>query len=143
MTLKADIKYKSNWQQAALRGQSQPRLPLTWTSPQARPHPTANRRNKWICALKASMAKVRIFGPAGDPDAPPEPAIYAQLKGKHRMLFGLANDELGYIIPKRQWDAKAPFCYGLKKDQYGEQNSVGPDAAGVICGTFKDLVAKK
>lgn len=77
------------------------------------------------------------------PDAPAEPAIYAQLKGKHRMLFGLANDELGYIIPKRQWDAKAPFCYGLQKDQYGEKNSVGPDAAGVICGTFKDLVAKK
>jgi hypothetical protein len=28
----------------------------------------------------------------------------------------------------------------LKKSQYGEQNSVGPEAAGVICGVFKDLV---
>jgi hypothetical protein len=77
------------------------------------------------------------------PDAPIEPAIYAQLKSKHRMLIGLGNDELGYFIPKRQWDEKPPFCYGLKKAQYGEQNSVGPDAAPVICGVFKELVEKK
>jgi hypothetical protein len=81
--------------------------------------------------------------PAADfPDAPIEPAIYDQLKSKHRMLIGLANDELGYFIPKRQWDEKEPFCYGLKKAQYGEMNSVGPDAAPVICGAFKELVKK-
>jgi hypothetical protein len=73
------------------------------------------------------------------PDAPIEPAVYAQLKAKHKMLIGLANDELGYFIPKRQWDEKPPFCYGLKKAQYGESNSVGPDAAPIICGVFKDL----
>ncbi|MBP3956551.1 neutral/alkaline non-lysosomal ceramidase N-terminal domain-containing protein [Gemmata sp. G18] len=77
------------------------------------------------------------------PDAPIEPAIYEQLKGKHRMLIGLANDELGYFIPKRQWDDKAPFCYGLKKSQYGEMNSVGPEAAPIICGAFKELVKGK
>lgn len=77
------------------------------------------------------------------PDAPIEPAIYDQLKSKHRMLIGLANDELGYFIPKRQWDDKAPYCYGLKKAQYGEMNSVGPEAAPVICGAFKELVKGK
>ncbi|VTR95786.1 Uncharacterized protein OS=Pirellula staleyi (strain ATCC 27377 / DSM 6068 / ICPB 4128) GN=Psta_1770 PE=4 SV=1: Ceramidase_alk [Gemmata massiliana] len=77
------------------------------------------------------------------PDAPIEPAVYDQLKGKHRMLIGLANDELGYFIPKRQWDDKAPFCYGLKKSQYGEMNSVGPEAAPIICGTFKELAKGK
>lgn len=77
------------------------------------------------------------------PDAPIEPAIYTQFNGKHKMLIGLGNDELGYIIPKRQWDEKPPFCYGLKKAQYGEQNSVGPEAAVVICGTFKELVRGK
>ena len=77
------------------------------------------------------------------PDAPAEPAIYAQLKSKHRMLIGLANDELGYFIPKRQWDEKPPFCYGLKKSQYGEMNSVGPDAAPIICAAFKALVKGK
>lgn len=77
------------------------------------------------------------------PDAPKEPAIYPQLKGKYRMIVGLANDEIGYIIPKRQWDEKAPFCYGLKKAQYGEINSCGPDVAGVICQAFKGLAERK
>jgi hypothetical protein len=27
----------------------------------------------------------------------------------------------------------------LKKMQYGEVNSVGPDAAPIICGVFKEL----
>jgi hypothetical protein len=74
------------------------------------------------------------------PDAAIEPAIYDQFKSRHRMLIGLANDELGYFIPKRQWDEKPPYCYGLKKAQYGEMNSVGPNAAPVICGEFKVLV---
>ena len=59
------------------------------------------------------------------------------------MIVGLGNDEIGYIIPKRQWDVKPPFCYGLKKAQYGEKNSVGPDAAAIICATFKDLVEQE
>ena len=77
------------------------------------------------------------------PDAPIEPGLYAQFKGKYKMIVGLGNDQLGYIIPKRQWDAKPPFCYGLKKAQYGEENSIGPEAAPLICGTFKDLVSGK
>jgi hypothetical protein len=77
------------------------------------------------------------------PDAPIEPAIYDQLHGKHRMIIGLANDEVGYIIPKRQWDEKPPFCYGRKKAQYGEQNSMGPDTAPIICQAFKALVAER
>jgi hypothetical protein len=74
------------------------------------------------------------------PDAPIEPSLYGQMKGPYKMLIGLANDELGYILPKRQWDEKAPFCYGRKKAQYGEVNSLGPETAPFICAAFKDLV---
>jgi hypothetical protein len=77
------------------------------------------------------------------PDAPIEPAIYKQLKGPHRMIVGLANDEIGYIIPKRQWDEKPPFCYGRTKPQYGESNSVGPETAPILCQVFKALVQGK
>src|SRR5207247_6038032 len=66
------------------------------------------------------------------PAAPIEPALYKQLKGPHRMVIGLANDEIGYIIPKRQWDAKPPFCYGRKKAQYGEINSLGQETAPIV-----------
>ncbi|MGQ9576390.1 MAG: hypothetical protein ACUVUC_13835 [Thermoguttaceae bacterium] len=74
------------------------------------------------------------------PDCPIEPAIYGQLAGPFRMIVGLANDEIGYIIPKRQWDQKPPFCYGRKTAQYGEINSVGPEAAPIVCEAFRALV---
>lgn len=68
MTLKADIKYKSNWQQGALKGKSVFQCIISWVD-----RPTGQRRNKWICALKLSMAKVKMFGPSGDPDSKPSP----------------------------------------------------------------------
>jgi hypothetical protein len=82
--------------------------------------------------------------PAADfPQAPIEPAIYKQMTRPYRMIIGLANDEVGYIIPKRQWDENPPFCYGRKKAQYGEMNSVGPEAAPILCKAFKELVEGK
>jgi hypothetical protein len=77
------------------------------------------------------------------PDAPIEPAIYKQMKGSYRMIIGLANDEIGYIIPKRQWDEKPPFCYGRKEKQYGEENSCGPETAPILCKAFQELAARK
>jgi hypothetical protein len=74
------------------------------------------------------------------PDAAIEPSLYGQMKAPYKMMIGLANDELGYIIPKRQWDEKAPFCYGRKQAQYGEINSLGPETAPLLCGAFRDLV---
>ncbi|WVQ85247.1 hypothetical protein IAT38_007412 [Cryptococcus sp. DSM 104549] len=53
MVLKADIRYKSNWQQVALKVQ---------------------RRNKWICALKMTLADLKIWGPAGAGNPSPDAA---------------------------------------------------------------------
>jgi hypothetical protein len=44
------------------------------------------------------------------PDAPIEPILYRQLSAPYKMIIGLANDELGYIIPKRQWDENRRFA---------------------------------
>jgi hypothetical protein len=74
------------------------------------------------------------------PDAPIEPAIYHSLPGPHRMIIGLGNDELGYVIPKRQWDQKPPFTYGRSSAPYGEINSLGPDTAPILCDAFSRLV---
>ncbi|MDZ4859895.1 MAG: hypothetical protein SGI88_13030 [Candidatus Hydrogenedentes bacterium] len=60
------------------------------------------------------------------------PPLRKQMRGKVNMVIGLANDEIGYIIPKTQWDVDPPFAYGRDKDQYGEENSGGPDVAPVI-----------
>jgi hypothetical protein len=82
--------------------------------------------------------------PAADfPDAPIEPSIYGQLAGPYRMIVGLGNDELGYVLPKRQWDEKPPFTYGQTKAPYGEVNSLGPDTAPLLCAAFRELVKGK
>ncbi|KAI0268803.1 hypothetical protein BC834DRAFT_923155 [Gloeopeniophorella convolvens] len=55
MTLKAEIMYKSNWQQGAVK---------------------AVRRNKWVCALKLNLAEAKIYGPGGNPDSTSAPKRY-------------------------------------------------------------------
>ena len=101
-----------------------------------------------VAALPGEIYPELVLGKVPDPaepgadypDAPVEPSIYGQLTTKHRMLIGLANDQLGYFIPKRQWDDVAPYCYGRKSSQYGEINSVGPNAAAIVCESFRGLV---
>ena len=82
------------------------------------------------------IAEGGIESPEGAdyPSAPIEvPPLRSQMKGKLNMIVGLANDELGYIIPKSQWDKQPPYAYGrTKSPQYGEENSPGPDVAPTI-----------
>jgi hypothetical protein len=74
------------------------------------------------------------------PDAPLETPVVKLLPGDKWLLFGLANDEIGYIIPKRQWDEQAPFAYGRDKGQYGEINSVGPEVAPIIMQALENRI---
>ncbi len=74
------------------------------------------------------------------PDAPLESSVVDLVPGKKWMLFGLANDEVGYIIPRRQWDRRAPFAYGRRSNQYGEINSCGPSVASVIMEALKQRI---
>ena len=74
--------------------------------------------------------------------APRERALFTLLRSEHRMVVGLANDEIGYVIPRSQWDAKAPFAYGRREDQYGEVNSTGPQAAARLVAAFERLLGR-
>jgi hypothetical protein len=77
------------------------------------------------------------------PDAPFEPAIRERLKSRYQLVFGLANDELGYIIPKAEWDDEPPWLQNKKDRWYGEVNSVGPDVAGVVTRALVGLIEAK
>lgn len=70
----------------------------------------------------------------GDFPGPPLeiPPLRPAMRGKLNLVFNLANDEVGYIIPKTQWDTRPPFTYGRSSAPYGEENSGGPDVARVI-----------
>ena len=54
------------------------------------------------------------------------------MKGVVNVVANLANDEIGYIVPRTQWDTKPPFTYGRTKAPYGEENSGGPRIAPLI-----------
>ena len=58
---------------------------------------------------------------------------------KYQFVIGQANDALGYIIPKSQWDNKEPWTYG-DEQLYGEVNSLGPETAPLIHGKGLELL---
>ena len=70
------------------------------------------------------------------------PPIRELMGGDINFAIGLANDEVGYIMPKSHWDVKAPFTYGRKKAMYGEVNSLGPDAGPVFYEQVKALISE-
>jgi hypothetical protein len=74
------------------------------------------------------------------PDAPFEPTLRAHLKSKYQFVFGLANDELGYIIPKAEWDNEPPWLLNKKDRWYGEINSAGPEVAGAVTRALMQLI---
>lgn len=68
-------------------------------------------------------------------DAPMEPVLmdYAIKTGaKFVFVIGLANDEIGYIIPQCEWDETPPWLNNAPHRPYGEVNSVGWKAARII-----------
>ena len=74
------------------------------------------------------------------PNAELEKPVVEILPGEKFLLVGLANDELGYIVPKRQWDELPPFAYGRDSKQYGEVNSIGPETAPILMQSLEDCV---
>ena len=70
------------------------------------------------------------------------PPVREMMPGKYKFVLGLGNDEIGYIIPKSQWDVKAPYTYGRDNSPYGEENSLGPETAGVIHSNLKEMLGE-
>jgi hypothetical protein len=87
-----------------------------------------------------SVGGVTRYSGADYPDAAIEPPIKGMLTSEFKMLIGLADDEIGYIIPKAEWDEKPPYLNGSEKPWYGEVNSVGPDTASRIAAAMLELI---
>ncbi|QGY46813.1 hypothetical protein GM418_25095 [Maribellus comscasis] len=69
-----------------------------------------------------------------------EPPIREMMGGEYKFVFGLANDEIGYIIPRSQWDVKAPFTYGKDNSPYGEENSLGKETAPLLHKNISEML---
>lgn len=51
------------------------------------------------------------------------PPLFSLMKTKYKFIFGLTNDELGYIMPEADF-----YDYSDQGDHYEESNSTGPKA---------------
>jgi len=74
--------------------------------------------------------------------APRERPLFSLLSSEYRMVVGLANDAIGYVIPRSEWDAKPPFAYGRAEAQYGEINSCGPSVAARLADAFAQMLGR-
>ena len=68
------------------------------------------------------------------------PALRKLMRGKYNFVIGLANDEVGYIMPKSHWDVEEPFTYDNKKRPYGEINSLGSESGPTVYRQAKSLI---
>lgn len=86
-----------------------------------------------------------------DPDGAENPEPLAEIAAGHGfenlLVIGLANDELGYIVPPSDFllNEDAPYLEKTMdykgENHYEETNSVGPETANVIAEVFEKLCA--
>ena len=57
-------------------------------------------------------------------------------------MVNLANDAIGYIIPKSEWDNEAPWIYGATEETYGEIVSSVRDWANAAQATLESIPAQ-
>ena len=82
----------------------------------------------WLTGEGGQALMTRPEG-ADFPDAPHEPPLSTLMPpGELRAIINQANDALGYIIPKAQYDRASPRAYE-PGGQYGEVNALSPDIA--------------
>lgn len=73
------------------------------------------------------------------PEAKIDPPLSSLLPdAPFKVVLNQANDAIGYLIPKAQWDVKDPRAFG---GQYGEENSTGPDSAALVFKAASELMS--
>lgn len=74
--------------------------------------------------------------------APPGPYLRERMSGEVKFLLGLTQDELGYIIPRWNFelDAVSPYLEEAKGDHYEETMSLGPETADLLLRAYDELL---
>lgn len=87
-------------------------------------------------------------GFAGDNPQAADPESFSEILGTDRFLvIGLADDEIGYIVPPSDFRVHETLPYLERAEvngrkHYEETNSVGPDAAGCVAQALETLVKR-
>jgi hypothetical protein len=70
------------------------------------------------------------------------PPLRQRMPGRVRFVIGQANDAIGYIIPKSEWDDEPPWLDGAAAETYGEIVSIGPDTAPGLHGELLQMLER-
>ncbi|MCK6511995.1 hypothetical protein L6R29_18795 [Myxococcota bacterium] len=73
--------------------------------------------------------------------APKGPFLKEKIPGEYKIMVGLGNDALGYILG--EWNfvlADSPYFNGAKGDHYEETNSLGPKTAPLLLEAYDALL---
>jgi hypothetical protein len=87
-----------------------------------------------------SVGGIDLMSGADFPTARRETPYREMMRAPFQMVVGLANDEIGYIIPKLQWDENPPYLQNAEGPWYGEVNSPGPETAPRIADVLQRMI---
>ncbi|MDE1976981.1 MAG: neutral/alkaline non-lysosomal ceramidase N-terminal domain-containing protein [Elusimicrobia bacterium] len=76
--------------------------------------------------------------------APKGPYLRQELHARVGIIVGLANDELGYIMPNYDFKISRTrlMLPRLPGDHYEETNSIGPSVTGILLNAYKKMLAR-
>ncbi|MEQ1508554.1 MAG: hypothetical protein ABMB14_40355, partial [Myxococcota bacterium] len=73
--------------------------------------------------------------------APPGPYLLDRLGGGDAWVIGLANDQIGYVMPPYTFEVgSVPYLLEADGDHYEETNSLGPDTAPLLLDAVDRLL---
>lgn len=95
--------------------------------------------NVTLALLPGEVFPELVFGTEEEEDPVGLAEIAASHGVENLVVVGLANDELGYVVPPSDFvlDEKLPFVREAEGDHYEETNSVGIHGASVLAKAFE------
>ncbi|MBO5274693.1 MAG: hypothetical protein J6I45_08780 [Clostridia bacterium] len=97
-----------------------------------------------LALLPCEIFPELVFGTGNDTDPAPLEEIAEAYGIENLVIVGLANDELGYVIPPSDFvlDENLPYIAEAEGDHYEETNSTSPRAAEAIAEAFERALKK-
>ncbi len=97
-----------------------------------------------LALLPCEIFPELVFGTGNEADPTPLSEIASAYGIENLMIVGLANDELGYVIPPSDFvlDDALPYIAEAEGDHYEETNSTSPHAAEAVAKAFERALKK-
>lgn len=97
-----------------------------------------------LALLPGEIFPELVTGTGNNADPEPLKSIAAGFGVEELIIVGLANDEIGYIVPPSDYvvDGELPYFREAEGDHYEETNSVGANCAADLADAFYQALEK-